>query len=255
MKKVKALGLIAVSTVLLTGCIDSMPELTDEQSEIISEYSAGLLLKYSPNYDYRIVNEEVLAAAIVEEALMQEVLEEEQTENTNELQSEEGGSAEQNVDSEEQSQEEETQTGVEIVVTDEADIAELLGINGVAIKYQSFELRDSYPDESVGFSLTAAQGKKLLIVHFDIESASGSAAECDLFDYNLNLRMNVNGSSVRVLSTLLPNDIASYIETIPAGELREVVAVAEISDITDAMIETLSLRISSVSGSFDVQLR
>ena len=44
-------------------------------------------------------------------------------------------------------------------------------------------------------------------------------------------------------------------ETISAGELKDVVAVAEIDDITDEEIESLSLSISSASGSFNVQLR
>ena len=60
------LGLIALSAVLLTGCVDAMPDLTAEQSDIIAEYAAGLLLKYSPRYQYRIVSEEELAAAIAD---------------------------------------------------------------------------------------------------------------------------------------------------------------------------------------------
>ena len=66
MKKGKVLGLIALSAMLLTGCVDAMPELTAEQSDIIAEYAAGLLLKYSPRYEYRIVSEEELAAAIAD---------------------------------------------------------------------------------------------------------------------------------------------------------------------------------------------
>ena len=257
MKKVKALGLIAVTAVMLTGCIDSMPELTDEQSEIISEYSAGLLLKYSPNYDYKIVDEEVLAEAMAQEAAMEEASSETATEEQmqeSSTEQEESGTQESTENTEEEKPAE-NESGVEIVATDETDLAELLGIEDVAVKYQSFELRGSYPEESDGFSLTAAQGKTLLIVHFDIESATGSDAECDFFDYNLNIRMNVNDKSVKALSTLLPNDIASYMETISAGELKDVVAVAEIDDITDEEIESLSLSISSASGSFNVQLR
>ena len=64
MKKGKVLGLIALSAILLTGCVDAMPELTAEQSDIIAEYAAGLLLKYSPRYQYRIVSEEELLSLI-----------------------------------------------------------------------------------------------------------------------------------------------------------------------------------------------
>ena len=63
MKKGKVIGLLVMSAVLLTGCVDSMPDLTAEQSDIIAEYAAGLLLKYSRHYDYKIVSEEELAAA------------------------------------------------------------------------------------------------------------------------------------------------------------------------------------------------
>ncbi|MDE6940535.1 MAG: hypothetical protein K2P40_06305, partial [Lachnospiraceae bacterium] len=73
MKKGKVLGLLAMSAVLLTGCVDSMPELTAEQSEIIAEYAAGLLLKYSSNYNYKIASEEEVAAALA--AAEQEVSE------------------------------------------------------------------------------------------------------------------------------------------------------------------------------------
>lgn len=63
MKKGKVLGLFAMSAMLLTGCVDSMPELTAEQSELVAEYAAGLILKYSPKYNYKIVSEEEVAAA------------------------------------------------------------------------------------------------------------------------------------------------------------------------------------------------
>ena len=64
MKKGKILGLFLIPTLLMTGCIDAMPELTEEQSAIIAEYSASLLLKYSPNFEYRIADEEELLEAM-----------------------------------------------------------------------------------------------------------------------------------------------------------------------------------------------
>ena len=44
MKKGKILGLMAMSAVLLAGCADAMPELTDDESELIAEYAADLLV-------------------------------------------------------------------------------------------------------------------------------------------------------------------------------------------------------------------
>ena len=265
MKKIKAIGLLAISSVLLTGCIDAMPDLTDEQTEMISEYSARLLLKYSSNYNYRLADDRVLADALLQESLMEaETEESSETAETEANAGETGsdtqpsgdgqGQADGQASSDGQTQPE-TQTGVEVLLTDEADIAQLLGIDGVAIKYQSFEICGSYPQDSSGFSVTAAQGRKLLVVHFDIESATGDDAECNLFDRNLSIRVNVSDKSAKVMSTLLPDDIASYIDTIHSGEVKEVVAVAEIADMDDSDIETLTMHISSGSGSFDIQLR
>ena len=246
MKRIKALGLLAASMLLLTGCIDSMPDLTDEQTEMISEYSARLLLKYSSTYNYRLADDRVLAEAVLQESLMEESQEESSetldTENNESESATDTQSAEESQEQSEMQTDESEQAGVEVLTTDEADIAQLLGIDGVA-------------KDSTGFSVTAAQGKKLLVVHFDIESATNESAECDIFNHNLSIRMNVNDKSVKARNTLLPDDISSYIDTIPAGEVREVVAVAEIDDMTDADIETFTMRISSSDGSFDIQLR
>ena len=57
MKKGKIIGVLAISACMLTGCIDSMPDMTEEQSELVAEYAADMLLKYSPNYHYRIAED------------------------------------------------------------------------------------------------------------------------------------------------------------------------------------------------------
>ena len=84
MKKIKILGLLAMSAVMLTGCVDAMPDMTTEQSDIVAEYAAGLLLKYSPNYNYRLVSDEELAAALAQENTIEEETESEAVTETEE---------------------------------------------------------------------------------------------------------------------------------------------------------------------------
>ena len=72
MKKGKIIVVLAVSACMLTGCIDSMPDMTEEQSELVAEYAADMLLKYSPNYHYRIADEEEVASAEAEMETSQE---------------------------------------------------------------------------------------------------------------------------------------------------------------------------------------
>lgn len=252
MKKGKMLCVLAMSAILLTGCVDSMPELTKEQSGMIAEYAASMLLKYSPNYNYRIVSEDEVAAARYEREL-----EESQTQ-------EETEDAEQSVETEEQQPSEETK-----VVTDETessdevadvlptdtDLAAELGIEGVTIRYRSYELCDSYPQDNTGFGVSAAQGKTLLIIHFDLQGSTQEDVQCDLFDCGLTVRANVNGTVKRALSTMLLNEMMSYMDTIPEGETEDVVAAVELDEMSEDEIESFVLEISSDNGSCSIQVQ
>ena len=254
MKKGKVLGLFAMSAMLLTGCIDAMPELTAEQSDIITEYAAGPLLKYSPNYNYRIADEEEVLAAM---AARQEAAEAEsetaaETEpETDSAQPEE--ETNQNTSSTETETEPETE---QIQFVADLDFAAELGIDDLIIRYQSFEICSSFPQDNSGFSVDAAQGKKLLVMHFDLEGLPEKDVDCNLFDYDIKMRVNVNDTaSATVLSTLLPNDLASYMDVVHAGDIVDVVAVAAIEDMTEEEIQTLTLWASSGAQTCTVRLK
>ena len=252
MKKGKVLGLFAMSAMLLTGCIDAMPELTAEQSDIITEYAAGVLLKYSSNYNYKIADEEEVLAAMAarQEAAEPETAAETETE-TDIVQAE--GEANQNTSPTEA----ETETEEEkIQFVADLDFAAELGIDDLIIRYQSFEICSAYPGDNTGFSVDAAQGKKLLVMHFDMEGLPEEDVDCNLFDYEIKMRVNINDTgSTSVLSTLIPNDLGTYMDIVPAGEIVDVVAVAEIDDMTAEEIQTLTLHAASNSQSCTVKLK
>ncbi len=250
MKKGKVLGLFAMSAMLLTGCIDAMPELTAEQSDIITEYAAGVLLKYSSNYNYKIADEEEVLAAMAarQEAAEPETAAETEPE-TDIVQAE--GEANQNTSPAE------TETEAEqIQFVADLDFAAELGIDDLIIRYQSFEICSAYPGDNTGFSVDAAQGKKLLVMHFDMEGLPEEDVDCNLFDYEIKMRVNINDTgSTSVLSTLIPNDLGTYMDIVPAGEIVDVVAVAEIDDMTAEEIQTLTLHAASNSQSCTVKLK
>ena len=252
MKKGKVLGLFAMSAMLLTGCIDAMPELTAEQSDIITEYAAGVLLKYSSNYNYKIADEEEVLAAMAarQEAAEPETAAETEPE-TDIVQAE--GEANQNTSPTEA----ETETEAEqIQFVADLDFAAELGIDDLIIRYQSFEICSAYPGDNTGFSVDAALGKKLLVMHFDMEGLPEEDVDCNLFDYEIKMRVNINDTgSTSVLSTLIPNDLGTYMDIVPAGEIVDVVAVAEIDDMTAEEIQTLTLHAASNSQSCTVKLK
>lgn len=254
MKKGKVLGLLAMSAMLMTGCVDHMPELTAEQSEIISEYAAGLLLKYSSNYNYKIASEEEVAAAMAagQEASEPET---EQAAETDSGQADDGtGQETVSPETEPGSEPDANQEPVQLVA--DLDFAAELGIDDLIIRYQSFEICSSFPKDNSGFSVDAAQGKKLLVIHFDMEGLPEEDVDCNLFDHDIKMRVNINGTaSAAVLSTMLPNDLASYMDVVHAGDIVDVVAVAQIDDMTEEEIQTLDLWASSDSQSCTVRLK
>lgn len=247
MKKGKIIGILAISACMLTGCIDHMPDMTEEQSELVAEYAADMLLKYSPNYQYRIADEEQLAEAQSEEESMQE-------ESTGEEQSQQA-QEENTGSSTDGNSSVETQTGVED--GSEYDLASFFGLDAFTIQYQSCELTDSYPkaDTGSGFSVTAPQGHNLLILHFDIENISEDTQECDLFDQVGKVRVNVNDAGYKqALSTLLTNDLTTYMEEIPAGETRDVIVAVAVDETDLDEISSVIMRVSTENDTVNISL-
>ncbi len=246
MKKGKIIGVLAISACMLTGCIDSMPDMTEEQSELVAEYAADMLLKYSPNYHYRIADEEEVASA---EAEMETSQEEETTQE------------------ESQPSQDLSQTGMgETVSVDaeasvedgaEYDLAAFFGMDQFSIMYASCEVTDAYPnaESGVGFSVTAPQGYNLLVLHFDVENLGEEVAQCDLFDQISKVSVNVNDAGyVQALSTLLTNDLTTYMEDIPAGEVADAVVVVPVEQTDLDEIQTAVMQITTQDSVVNISL-
>lgn len=246
MKKGKIIGVLAVSACMLTGCIDSMPDMTEEQSELVAEYAADMLLKYSPNYHYRIADEEEVASAEAEmETSQEEETMQEESQPSQDLSQTGSG--------------ETVSVGAETSVEDgsEYDLAAFFGMNQFSIMYASCEATDAYPnaESGVGFSVTAPQGYNLLVLHFDVENLGEEAAQCDLFDQISKVTVNVNDAGyVQALSTLLTNDLTTYMEDIPAGEVADAVVVVPVEQTDLDEIQTAVMQITTQDSVVNINL-
>lgn len=246
MKKGKIIGVLAISACMLTGCIDSMPDMTEEQSELVAEYAADMLLKYSPNYHYRIADEEEVASAEAEmETSQEEETMQEESQPSQDLSQTGSG--------------ETVSVGAETSVEDgaEYDLAAFFGMDQFSIMYASCEVTDAYPnaESGVGFSVTAPQGYNLLVLHFDVENLGEEAAQCDLFDQISKVSVNVNDAGyVQALSTLLTNDLTTYMEDIPAGEVEDAVVVVPVEQTDLDEIQTAVMQITTQDSVVNISL-
>lgn len=251
MKKGKLIGIAVIATGLLTGCVDHMPEMTEEQSALIAEYAADLLLKYSPNYDYKIADEEILVEEVEEEVTTEEPTEEATEEATTE-----------NVEALEVSVKstvsQETEAALDVVDVAEVDFAEIFGMEDIEIRYDSMEVCSTYPqgESGTGFSVNASNGKTLIVMHMSIENTSEAVITCDLFEKDLDISININGGNYKKVSnTMLINDFKTYMEEIPVGESREAVIVAEVNAITEEEITSCTLRMTSDEARVTAKLK
>lgn len=262
MKKYKILGVLAVSAVMFTGCIDSMPEMTQEQTDMVAEYAAGLLLKYSPNYNYMLVSDDELAAALNQKALEEQMMAaetEQESEETVEEKPQETETTVEQTPAEETPEDASEVVPIGMLADSGTDLVMELGFaEKVSLRYQSFEICDSYPQNASGYSgVDAAEGKKLLVMHFDLANDTDETVDCQLFDYSMRIRVTVNDSMTASAEDMpmLPDDMISYGGTLEAGEIVDVTAVAQIEELSDSDITSLMLQISSSSGSCSVKIR
>ena len=197
MKKGKIIAVFLAVTCVLTGCIDQMPDLTQEESELIAEYAGDLLLKYSPNYNYRITDlediEEVAQTQENKEDIEIETESETERANTEEIHTQ--------TEIEEQSSSEVEEVDKPDIY--EVDLAELIGLEGFSLNYDSYEVVDAFPKNSVAFQVAPSKGKQLLVIHFTVKNESDQVAKCDMFECNPDMKVKVDGKNWKIKNTLL----------------------------------------------------
>lgn len=255
MKKGKLLGLVSMVALLLTGCVDNMPDMTEEQSELVAEYAAGLLLKYSPNYKYGLADEDVL---LEEESVVEETTEESVVEESSEEPSSESTKVEETTPTEIEihvgaDKKEPEVFYIPINATEkvelkenpyEVELAEVIDAEDMGIRYNYYELCSEYPSGSAGsgFTVQPQVGKQLLVIHFTLENKAENTLACDLFDSGIRIKANLNEKGFeKTMSTLLMNDITTYIEDLKPGANADVVTVMEVDYASEAEITSFNL--------------
>lgn len=209
--------------IMLTGCAQ-LVELTEEESDILSVYMAETVLKHDKNYKEALIYPEDTTVDI-DDSVTKEVNESEvdtDTVENMELVSENTNS-------------EDSLTTLENNKSDQTDymvsdmnLSDELGKGKLEISYSNYKLYDSYPDNNY-FSLEALEGKKLLVVSFNIKNLSKKTQKLNLihsgFEYTLN-----NGSNVtyKPKLTLLLNDIQYLDIEVPEGKTKEAVLVFDV---------------------------
>ena len=195
--KRKICAVLCAATVLLTGC--GALDLTDRESDLISEYAATILLKHSRTYQPKL-QEEVIETTPDNYFTS--------TVATNPSQSGQSG-----------------QTAATSTTSTEAPaktLSEALGVaqDGFQVEYVGYEITNTYPStEDAYFAMRATQNKRLLVMKFQITNHSGGEKECDILSKERTYRCRINDTErFGAQLTMLLDDMASFKEVFAAGE-------------------------------------
>ena len=234
--------MILCMTALASGCGNKIPEMTEQQQELIVEYAAGTVLKYDKNYESKLVE------LTLEENADNEAVEEENI-PASEEEKEESGESE----------------ASEVTVIDNtedvntvASIEEFLQLDFVRITYSGYEVCDTYPDndgaDEIYFFMNATEGNRLLVVKFLVENVSGEDREINIAQSDVRFKLVVNGIEKNALTTMLLNDLTYYNGMLTTGESVETVLVCEVPDEQIGEISSLALDMKSVDNTATIFL-
>ena len=233
-------GVIVLLVALLTtGCGNKIPELSEQEQELVVEYAREVVLKHDRNYQSRLVDL----------SLEQENVNEEEPETPSEEEDEASSDAKE-TDGQEVSVTDNTQTEVQNVT-----LEEFLKLDDVKFTYNGYELDNFYPQqgEELYFIMEATQGSKLLVLKFLAENTSGTEINLDIAKTETRFKIIADGVGKNALTTMLLNDLTYYQGTIAPGENVELVLVCEIPE-EQTEISTLELTIKSVDDSATISL-
>ncbi len=248
MKKSNMLcGFIIGLGLLLTGCsnsFDAMPDLTEEESRLIAEYAASILIKHDKNAG-KLASDAEIAAADEREATLRA--------NTEALQALLEDEPEETSEEGQENSSSEGAAPSEPVTAAFEGIAPFCGLDGFRIEYMGHSICDSYPpadSEELVFAMDATAGNRLLVLQFMAENTTAGDLELNMLDRDIRFKISVNdGEMSNALSTLLLDDLSSYKEVVPAGASVMLVLTREVTEAEAGAISTISLSLRNESES------
>lgn len=224
MKRKILLTVTALSVmVCIGGCgMVSMPKLSDEQEEQITEYAADLVMQHVTVYNNRLAD---LSLYVDQE----EPLEESE---------EDTGKMDETADT----------PIVNSVEPASYDLQDVLLPDNFSLTFSGYDVLDSYPaagDEDIVFAIDASVDKKLFIFHFAITNIGQDAAYIDITGEKPYCFIKVNDTNKYFIqTTLLEDDLTTFQKNVEAGETIPAVMVAEVPAELEGQIRSLELSVT-----------
>lgn len=191
----KGVFLLCVLSVMcmLSGCVESR-NLSEEDQDVIAEYSAGVLLQHYSKYNRRLEKSENPEPAAPDPAVPAPTP----------TPKEEPGGTESFVPGSEEADPEEN--------VNEVSLNDLYNVPGLKVQYDSYVVCKSYPKNSA-MQLTAKEGERLLVVRFHVKNTKSGPLKVNLIKRNIDYVMNLDGTEYKPTIAIQQNGGMNYLKT------------------------------------------
>jgi hypothetical protein len=231
--------LVLLLSLALTGCMQKYT-ITDEKSDAMAEYMAGLLLENDKNYNQDLIPMDDIKA---DEAAQDSGTSKEDAGTSDTAPTKTPGN--------------DTDSAADNADTKENySLNEVIGVKNFDIKFKAYKLTDTYPEkpESAYFSLSPRHGYQLLVVSFSVENTSAKTKTFDLSSKDIIYQLNINSGTIyKPQFTLLVNDLKYINIKIKGGATKEAVLAFEVSKDIDLSGNSLDVTYSDKSTTIEVK--
>lgn len=249
-KRLRLLAVLIITSLTFSACGGAFPEMTDTEIDEVGEYAARLLLKYDANHRSRLVSMEEVEA---KEAKEKERREKKAAQEAARQEAEQNSGMDP-VDETTVIDHSQSLTGDNAVIS-VGSVEEFLELpQGLKIDYNGYEVTDDLASDF--FTIEASEGKRLLLLHFQITNQMDVEQVVDILSKNAVFKITVNGNYTRsALTTMLMEDLSTYRETIAAGGGADTLLVFEVDQTEADFITALSLNLKNESKTYTIQLQ
>lgn len=216
------------SILMLTGCAD-LPNITDQQEDLVAEYAGGVLLRYSSKYALRLVKndadedgvEDSVNGVVSGAAVTAEPDASSEASPSPSPSTEPGASA-----SPDASQAPDASATPEAAPepTEEPTVSldELYHIKNLTFKYDSSMYTDRYPKNSDAIEISSQSDQTLYVVTFKVKNTGSKSVRVNLTSRPFHYELSVGGDNYLPTLSLLPNGGLNYLmATIKPGKTEK----------------------------------
>lgn len=238
-KRIKIMASVLVAATVMTGCGTKIYDMTDEEQQLIVNYSAYALSKHN------IYQPDGMTSATESETEEQDTsATETETETADEKTSEKTDTGQENGNSgQSQQTAQETKPTMQTV-----SLAQAIGYEGLSVSYAGLTTEETYKEGSY-YSMEAGAGNTYAVLKFTLSNTTGADMNVDLFTNTGKYRAAFSGGKeYEAEGSFLTYALNTFQGTIAAGQSVDVVLLFKVPQDTVCDSVTMSVEKDNVKN-------